>query len=127
MYRLLLLLALVTPAVAAQPLPTGAWTGTIAWRNSAPVALTGNLEECVEGLKLTLRSEDGAYRAEEVVHVEDDAVHFGVANTRRNYALTCTATRQDDGAFAGTCRTADGARARLRLQPPAQATIGCSE
>jgi hypothetical protein len=129
MRSLLVALAFVTtPAALAQPaVPTGDWTGTIEWRDAEPVALTASLEECAEGLKLTLRSDDGAYRAEEIVHVEADEVHFGVTNTRRNYTLACAAERQDDGTFAGQCSTADGVWARLRLQPPAQAMIGCSE
>ncbi|HLT48453.1 MAG TPA: hypothetical protein VK002_14560 [Rubricoccaceae bacterium] len=133
--RLLLFFALafvLAPAALAQPaLPTGDWSGTIEWADAAPVALTGGLEACVEGLKLTLHSEDGAYQAEEVVRIEDateaPAFGFGMRNTRRNYALTCDAARQPDGTFAGTCRADNGARAVLRLQPPAQATIGCSE
>jgi hypothetical protein len=129
MRSLLLAFAFVlAPAALAQPaIPTGAWAGTIAWADAEPVSLTANVEECVEGLKLTLRSEDGAYRAEEVVHVEADEVHFGVANTRRNYTLACAAERQADGTYAGTCRTPSGALAVLRLQPPVQSTIGCSE
>jgi hypothetical protein len=129
MRSLLLALAFIlAPAALAQPaLPTGDWTGTIEWRDAEPVALTAALEECAEGLKLTLRSADGAYRTEEVVHVEGGEVHFGVANTARDYRLSCAAARQDDGTYAGTCRAGNGARARLRLQPPAQSTIGCSE
>jgi hypothetical protein len=129
MRPLLLALAFVlAPATLAQPaLPTGDWSGSIAWADADPVPLTANVEECVEGLKLRLRSADGAYRAEEVVHVEADEVHFGVANTRRNYTLACAAERQADGTYAGTCRTPGGALAVLRLQPPAQSTIGCSE
>ena len=131
---LLLALALaflLAPAALAQSaLPTGDWSGTIEWGGTAPVALAGELEECVEGLKLKLHSDDGAYHAEEVVRVagaEAPAFGFEMHNTRRNYALTCTAAQQDDGTFAGRCSTPDGTWARLRLQPPAEATIGCSE
>ena len=129
MRSLLFVLPLIlAPTALAQPaLPTGSWTGTIAWRDTEPVALTAALEECVEGLKLTLRSDDGAYHAEEVVRIEGGAVRFGLENAARHYALSCAASRQDDGTYAGTCRTANGARARLRLQPPTQSTIGCSE
>ena len=128
---LLALPLLLASAAAAQPaLPTGDWYGTIEWGGSEPVALTGDLEECVEGLKIKLNSEDGAYRAEDVVQIEEATAAptfgFDMTNTRRNYALTCTAARQTDGTFAGRCRTTDGTWARLRLQPPAQSTIGCS-
>ncbi|MDX1418554.1 MAG: hypothetical protein R3181_01190 [Rubricoccaceae bacterium] len=128
-----LLLALcATPALAQSALPTGPWTGTIEWANAAPVALTGDIEECTEGLKIRLGSEDGAYGTEEVLRVEDAtaegaAFQFGLENTRRGYRLTCTAARQGDGLFAGRCQTADGTWARLRLEPPAVAMIGCSE
>ena len=134
MRPLFLLLALVlapaalAPAALAQSAPpTGDWTGSIEWRNAPPVALSGQLEECLEGYKLTLDSEDGFYRTDQVVDIEGDAVRFDMTNSRRNYTLVCTVEPQDDGTYAGRCSTADGVWARVSLEPPSQATIGCSE
>ncbi len=133
MSRLLVFLAFVFgPAALAQPaLPTGAWTGTLQWRDAEPVALDGTLEECAEGLKLALASGGGAYQADEVLRLDAEAeapaLRFRLANTQRRYDLACAAERQADGTFAGRCQTDEGVWARLELQPPAQSLIGCSE
>ncbi len=121
-----LLLAALSSVVSAQPLPTGEWTGELAWSNAEPVTLTATLKTCAEGLKIRLSSNNERYRTNDTIIARSGPVEFAIHNIQRGYALACVLSRQDDGSLSGNCATGSS-RARVTLQPPEQSTIGCSE
>lgn len=126
--RLLLLasVVLLASAASAQTLPTGEWTGELAWSNAEPVTITANIEACAEGLKIRLLSDDGRYRTNDTIIAQSGAVEFTIRNNERGYTLACSLSRRDDGSLSGNCATGSS-RARVTLTPPDQSTIGCSE
>ena len=130
MRALALLSFLLASSAAAQPLTTGTWTGTLDGPGAAR-AVTAEIERCAEGLKLNLSSDDGRFRVSDtVLRQSESTVYFGLTDANERRPLACTTERQADGSLEGSCqarRMFRGARYTLRLHPPAQGTIGCSE
>ena len=122
----LVLLATLSSVASAQTLPTGEWTGELAWSNAEPVTIAANIEACAEGLKIRLSSDDGRYRTNDTIIAQSGAVEFAIRNIERGYTLACSLSRRDDGSLSGNCATGSS-RARVTLTPPDQSTIGCSE
>ncbi|NNF58106.1 MAG: hypothetical protein HKN04_07670 [Rhodothermaceae bacterium] len=131
MGSLLLLFAIALgPAVLAQPaIPTGTWTGTLTPQNHPDLHLpmTYTVEECAEGLAITLASAAGQAAEAREVRVTPDRIRFAFDEPEEDVPLTCDLRRDDDGAFAGRCMAANGTYATFTMEPPAQSTIGCTE
>ena len=124
------LLLLAAPA-SAQMLPSGTWTGTFE-RGGEAFPAQAEIERCAAGFTIAL---DAAGRQAEVT--EDGAAQWERGRLRFETsrarwpgtllprALACALEQDPDtGALAGTCR-AGRAAYRLRLEPPADAVLGC--
>ena len=122
----LFLLATSSSVASAQTLPTGEWTGELAWSNAEPVTITANIETCAEGLKIRLVSNDELYQTNTTIIAQSGPVEFAIHNNQRGYMLACVLNRQDDGSLSGSCATGSS-RARMTLTPPDRSTIGCSD
>ena len=133
MPRFFLLLAFVLgpPAFAQSSIPTGTWTGSLTPQNHPDlhIPMTYSVEECAEGLKITLTSGQGNAGAVQArnVRVSAERVRFVFDEPEAEVPLTCRLERQRDGSFAGRCTADDGKYATFVMRPPAQSTIGCSE
>ena len=121
-----LLLAALSSVASAQPLPTGEWTGELAWSNTEPVTLSATIETCAQGLKIRLSSSDERYQTTDTIIAQSGLVEFSIRNNQRGYTLACSLNLQDDGSLSGSCATGSS-HARVTLRPPDQSTIGCSE
>ena len=132
MLRLLPLALLLAGPAAAQMLPSGTWTGTLT-RGGEAHPVQAEIGQCAAGFTVALDvdgrtaevTEDGAARWDR------DRLRFETSRARwpgtlLPRPLRCAlAADAETGALDGTC-TAGRARYRLRLAPPADATIGCS-
>lgn len=129
--RLLPLALLLAGPAAAQMLPSGTWTGTLT-RGGEAHAVRAEIGTCTGGFTVDLDfdgrtarvTEDGAARW------EGGRLRFETSRARwpgqlLPRPLTCAlADDAETGALDGTC-TAGRTRYQLRLEPPADATIGC--
>lgn len=120
----------LAPAVLAQPvIPTGTWTGTLTPQNHPDLRLpmTYTVEECAEGLAITLASAAGLSAEARAVRATSDRIRFTFDEPEARVPLTCDLRRGETGVFAGRCTAADGKYATFTMAPPAQSTIGCTE
>ena len=126
---LLLLAAVLGPAALAQPaIPTGTWTGSLTPQNHPDLHLpmTYTVEECAEGLAITVASAAGQAAEAREVRVTADRIRFTFEEPEENVPLACDLRQGEDGVFAGRCTAPDGKYATFTMEPPAQSTIGCT-
>lgn len=127
---LLLGLAVLGPVSFAQaPVPTGTWTGTLTPHNHPTMHLpmTYQVEECAEGITITLASGDGQGVEARDVRATAERIRFAFTEPEANTPLGCDLRRQQDGAFTGRCTAPDGTYATFAMNPPSSSMIGCSE
>ena len=131
MLRFLPLVLLLAGPAAAQMVPSGTWTGTLTHDGEA-YAAQAEIGQCTGGFTVDLDvdgrtaevTEDGAARW------EGGRLRFETSRARwpgtfLPRPLTCAlAADIQTGALSGAC-TAGRTRYQLRLEPPADATIGC--
>lgn len=127
-HLLLLIACAAAPAVSAQMLPSGTWTGTLAGAAGAPHPVEATIERCATGLKVALTLADRTTTTETGAwsrgRLRFQLRGVRVPGARGQGALACTLEQQDTGALSGTCRRGRAAY-RLQLAPPAQAAFGC--
>ncbi|HYE97130.1 MAG TPA: hypothetical protein VD962_13060 [Rubricoccaceae bacterium] len=126
----LVALALLAPTASAQlfatAIPTGTWSGTLS-RPGGQVALTAEVEECAEGLKLTVKPTRGAEQEVRDLQIETNRVRFRFVEPLGGRPVACTLTRRTDESYRGACTASRGPALTLVLRPPARSTLGCSE
>ncbi len=131
--RLLLfaLPVLLTPAAAAQMLPSGTWTGTLTDADGDRHAVEAELERCATGFTMALSV------AGRTATVPEDApatwqrgrLRFTTSRVRLPGTilprpLACDLSADDAGVLRGACATGRG-EVRLDLSPPTDGAFGC--
>lgn len=131
MLRFLPLVLLLAGPAAAQMVPSGTWAGTLT-HDGETYAAEAEIGQCTGGFTVDLDvdgrtaevTEDGAARW------EGGQLRFETSRARwpgtfLPRPLACAlAADLETGALDGTC-TAGRTRYQLRLEPPADATVGC--
>jgi hypothetical protein len=121
------LLVLLAPALRAQPLANGTWTGTLAPQRAQALAVEAAVEECAEGYKVGLTVGGRAAGDAEGVAWAASGLRFRFVEPRSRRAYACALRRQTDGSLAGSCAAPRTRPAALTLRPPAAAAFGCAE
>lgn len=126
-FVLLLLVLAVAPA-QAQMLTSGTWTGTLGAGRTARAA-TAAIERCATGFKVdfttarrTATTETATYSRGRLAF---EMPRFRMPGARSAQPLACVLQMDRTGVFVGTC-TSGRARVPLRLEPPADGTVGCN-
>ena len=107
---------LAASAAQAQKLEPGKWTGTITPPGEQPaVEVTYDVTVNGDSLSMTINAGE---------HGSFPASGMKLAAGKLTFAFTpgppvdCTLTRQDDGAYSGTCKDPQGGIATLVMNPP---------
>lgn len=130
MLRLALLAALAAP-LAAQPLPSGTWTGILTDSDGDRSAVTAKIERCTGGFTLALEVGGRTAVVPETApatwrrgRLRFETERVRMPGTVLPRTLTCDLEGDDNGVLGGTC-SAGRLPYRLSLSPPADASFGC--
>lgn len=125
----LLALALLStaPALRAQPLVAGTWTGVLVPARGERLPVEAAMEECMEGWKARLKVDGRDAGEAQGVAWTEDRLRFRFVEPRTRRAYACTLAPRTEGALEGTCAAPRVRPATLWLRPPASAAFGCSE
>lgn len=108
--------AALAPAVLAQTLQDGTWTGTVTPPNGEVIEVTYEVHTMNDTLHIRIATPQfGSFDFKDIV-VKDDALLFSW--TPGNDFLTCDLKRRDDGSYEGECVDAGGVPGVLLMRPP---------
>ncbi|MGB3544762.1 hypothetical protein [Rubrivirga sp.] len=130
MLRLALLVAFAAP-LAAQPLPSGTWTGTLTDGDGDRSAVTAEIERCTGGFALVLEVGGRTAVVPETApatwtrgRLQFETERVRMPGTVLPRALACDLEADDDGVLGGTC-SAGRFEYALSISPPSNASFGC--
>ena len=105
-----------TPAaLAAQKIPAGTWTGSIAPPNQAPLDATFDVLVSGDSTKITIHAGPRLVEAYDV-KVQSDRLLFTFAPG--NSTVKCTLMLKDDKSYSGDCLDDQGTKGVIVMRPP---------
>lgn len=103
-------------SAGAQQIETGKWTGSITPPNQGAVQVTYDVAMKGDTIAITVSAaEHGEFRFSDVKLTGEVLTFWFTPGPRVDCSLT---RRQDDGAYAGSCRDSDGGLATMVMIPP---------
>lgn len=105
----------VAPALVAQSLTPGSWTGTMALASGPQVVMIYRVTATGDSVTLTMQAVNGPEIPASIMELEKDRLIF---TWGAEPLTTCRLQRRKDGSYAGKCTNPDGPVGDIAMIPP---------